>query len=139
MKIADVRQLHAQASWTVVAIERFRKINIRAQTAADIYANKDLSPQGNVDFLRRCANWIPVINFSDYETGQIYARLQRGKWVWYDQPRFDKALEDPEANAALRSIARNVYGSAGTEQKHTDAATEKMHTIGAWGRAVPTT
>jgi hypothetical protein len=123
----------------MIDIERFRKINIRAQREADVYAGMDLSPHSNLDFLKRCVRWIPAINFADYETGQIYARLQRGKWAWCDQPRFDKALEDPEANAALRSIARNVYGSAGTEQKHTDAATEKMHTIGAWGRAVPTT
>jgi hypothetical protein len=97
----------------------------------------DLSPQSNLDFLKRRVRWIPAINFADYETGQIYARLQRGKWVWCDQPRFDKALEDPEANAALLAIARNVYSSAGTEQKHTDVAREKMHTIGAWGEAAP--
>ena len=123
----------------MIDIERFRKINIRAQREADVYAGMDLSPQSNLDFLKRCVRWIPAINFADYETGQIYARLQRGKWAWCDQPRFDKALEDPEANAALLSIARNVYGSPGTEQKHTDAATEKMHTIGAWGRAAPAT
>jgi hypothetical protein len=123
----------------MIDIERFRKINIRAQREADVYVGMDLSPQSNLDFLKRCVRWIPAINFADYETGQIYARLQRGKWAWCDQPRFDKALEDPEANAALLSIARNVYGSPGTEQKHTDAATEKMHTIGAWGRAAPAT
>jgi hypothetical protein len=121
----------------MIDIERFRKINIRAQREADVYAAMDLSPQSNLEFLKRCVRWIPAINFADYETGQIYARLQRGKWAWCDQPRFDKALEDPEANAALLSIARNVHGSPGTEQKHTDAATEKMHTIGAWGRAAP--
>ena len=123
----------------MIDIERFRKINIRAQREADVYVGMDLSPQSNLDFLKRCVRWIPAINFADYETGQIYARLQRGKWAWCDQPRFDKALEDPEANAALLSIARNVNGSPGTEQKHTDAATEKMHTIGAWGRAAPAT
>jgi hypothetical protein len=123
----------------MIDIERFRKINIRAQREADVYGGMDLSPQSNLDFLKRCVRWIPAINFADYETGQIYARLQRGKWAWCDQPRFDKALEDPEANAALLAIARNVYGSAGTEQKHTDAATEKMHTIGAWGSAAPPT
>src|SRR5262249_62187363 len=97
----------------------------------------DLSPQSNLDFLKRCVRWIPAINFADYETGQIYARLQRGKWAGCDQPRFDKALEDAEANAALLSIARNVYGSPSTQQKAADAAAEKMHTIGAWGRAAP--
>ena len=129
MTILDIKSM--------IDIERFRKINIRAERAADVYANMDLSPQRNLDFLKRCVRWIPAINFGDYETGQIYARLQRGKWVWREQARFDKALEDPEANAALLAIARNAYSPAGTEQKHTDVAAEKMHTIGAWGEAAP--
>jgi hypothetical protein len=119
----------------MIDIARFRKINIGAQTAADVYAKIDLSPSNNLDFLKRCVRWIPAINFADYETGQVYARLERGNWVWRDQPRFDKALEDPEANAALLAIARNVYSPTGTERRHTDVAAEKMHTIGAWARS----
>ena len=91
MTILDIKSM--------IDIERFRKINIRAQSAADVYAHMNLSPQRNVDFLKRCARWIPVINFADYETGQVYARLQRGEWEWRDESRFDKALDDPEANA----------------------------------------
>jgi hypothetical protein len=129
MTILDIKSM--------IDIERFRKINIGAQTAADVYANMDLSPQANLDFLKRCVRWIPAINFGIYETGQIYARLQHGKWVWRDQLCFDKALEDPETNAALLAIARNVYSPADTEQKHNDIAAEKMHTIGAWAEAAP--
>jgi hypothetical protein len=90
----------------------------------------------DVDFLKRCARWIPVINFADYETGQVYARLQRGKWAWRDDQRFDEALDDPDARAGLLAVAPNVYDStAGTEQKRADLATEKAHTLGAWGEA----
>ncbi len=128
MTILDIKSM--------IDIERFRKINIRVQSATDVYADMDLSPQRNVDFLKRCARWIPVINFADYETGQVFARLQRGEWQWRDEPRFDKALDDPEANAGLLAAGQNVYGSTfGTEQKHADVATEKMHTLGAWGGA----
>jgi len=128
MTILDIKSM--------IDIERFRKINIRVQSATDVYADMDLSPQRNVDFLKRCARWIPVINFADYETGQVYARLQRGEWEWRDEPRFDKALDDPEANAGLLAVAHKDYGSTfGIEQKHADVATEKMHTLGAWGGA----
>jgi len=121
---------------SMIDIERFRKINIHAQKPADVYANKNLSPQSNVDFLKRCARWIPVINFADYETGQVYARLQRGKWAWRNDRRFDEALDDPDARAGLLAVAPNVYDStAGTEQKRADLATEKAHTLGAWGEA----
>ena len=130
MTILDVKAM--------IDIERFRKINIRAQSAADVYASVDLSPQSNVDFLKRCVRWIPVINFADYETGQPYARLEGGKWVWRDKPRFDKALDNPETKAGLLSVARNVDDAAcSAEQKPIDVATEKIHTLGVWGAAAP--
>src|SRR5262249_20587149 len=122
----------------MINIERFRKINIRAQREADVYAGMDLSPQSNLDFLKRCVRWIPAINFADYETGQIYARLEGGKWVWRDKPRFDQALDNPETKAGLLSVARNVDDAAcSAEQKPIDVATEKIHTLGAWGAAAP--
>jgi len=128
MTILDIKSM--------IDIERFRKINIQAQRAADVYANMDMSPQGNVDFLKRCVRWIPLINFADYETGQVYARLQRGKWEWRDEPRFTKALDNPDAKAGLLAVAHNVYRPAAiAEQKHTDVVAEKMHTLGAWGEA----
>jgi hypothetical protein len=130
MTILDVKAM--------IDIERFRKINIRAQRAADVYASADLSPQSNVDFLKRCARWIPVINFADYETGQLYARLQSGKWAWRDKPRFDRALDDPETKAGLLTVARNVDDAAcSAKQNHTDVVTEKIHTLGAWGGLAP--
>lgn len=123
---------------SIIDIERFRKINIQAHRAADVYANMDLSPQSNVDFLKRCVRWIPVINFAHYETGQVYARLQHGHWAWRDEPRFNRALDNPEASAGLRAVAPNVYAPpSGPEQKHMDVASEKMHTLGAWGEAAP--
>jgi hypothetical protein len=134
MTILDIKSM--------IDIERFRKINIRAQRAADVYAHMDLSPQSNVDFLKRCARWIPVINFADHETGHIYARLQRGKWVWRDEPHFRKALEDPEAKAGLLAVAQEARDAAavarGVQRKDTDVAAEKMHTLGRWGAASDT-
>jgi hypothetical protein len=130
MTILDVKAM--------IDIERFRKINIRAQRTADVYASVDLSPQSNVDFLKRCVRWIPVINFADYETGQLYARLQGGKWVWRDQPRFDKAFDNPESKAGLLAVTRRVDDAAcSAEEKHIDVAMEKIHTLGAWGGAAP--
>jgi hypothetical protein len=126
MTILDVKSM--------IDIERFRKINIQAQRASDVYTNPSLSPQNNVDFLKRCARWIPVINFADYETGHVYARLKRGKWVWRDEKQFNKELDNPDAKAGLLAIASNVYSPAvDVEQAKIDVSTEKMHTLGAWG------
>jgi hypothetical protein len=126
MTILDIKSM--------LDIERFRRIDIQAQQAADVYASTNLSPQNNVDFLKRCARWIPVINFADYETGYVYARLKRGKWAWRDDLHFEKALENPDAKAGLLAIAPNIYSPGqDTEQAQIDVAIEKTHTLGAWG------
>lgn len=121
---------------SMLDIERFRKINIGAQKPEEVYANEDLAPEHNVDFLKRCARWIPAINFADYDTGQVYARLRRGKWVWRDEARFADMLKDPNARAGLLAVAPKACDpNATSEQKPMDMAFEKAHTLGAWGEA----
>jgi hypothetical protein len=129
MTILDVKSM--------LDIERFRKINIRAQKPEEVYINENLAPECNVDFLKRCARWISIINFADYETGQVYARLKHGKWAWRDEQQFADMLNDPDAKAGLLAVAPNVCDSnGGTAGKRTDMAKDKVHTLGAWGEAV---
>jgi hypothetical protein len=128
MTILDIKSM--------LDIERFRKINIRAQKPEEVYVGENLAPEHNVDFLKRCARWIPIINFADYETGEVYARLSRGKWVWRNERRFADVLNDPEAKAGLLAVAPKAYEpAAGATEKRTDVAIEKGHTLGAWGEA----
>lgn len=130
MTILDIKSM--------IDIERFRKIDIKARRPAEVYAHMDLAPQNNVDFLKRCARWIPTINFADHDTGRVYARLRRGKWAWRDAARLAKALDDPEARAGLLAVAADIAGApAGAECKDTDVAAEKMHTLGTWGETAP--
>jgi hypothetical protein len=121
---------------SMLDIDRFRKINIHAQKPADVYVEKDLAPERNVEFLKRCARWIPAINFADNETGEVYARLERGKWVWRDAQRFAAKLEDPDAKAGLLAVAPNVRDADAVPATRTDLAQQKAHTLGAWGEAV---
>jgi hypothetical protein len=126
MTILDIKRM--------LDIERFRKIDIHALTATDVYAHENLAPDHNVDFLKRCARWIPAINFADCKTGEIYARLQRGKWIWRDQRTFNEMLKDPDARAGLLAVAPNVYDpAAAAEEKRMGVESEKVHTLGAWG------
>ena len=128
MTILDIKSM--------LDIERFRKINIRAQKPEEVYVGENLAPEHNVDFLKRCARWIPIINFADHETGEVYARLNRGKWVWRNERRFAEVLIDPEAKAGLLAVAPKAYEPATvTTEKRTDVAIEKGHTLGAWGEA----
>jgi hypothetical protein len=93
-------------------IDRFRKINIRAQKPEDLYVDKELAPERNVQFLQRCARLIPTINFADRATGRVYARLEHGKWTWRDEQRISRVLADPDARAAIMAIQANVQDAA---------------------------
>jgi hypothetical protein len=128
MTILDIKSM--------LDIERFRKINIHAQKPAEVYAGENLAPECNVEFLKRCARLIPIINFADYATGQVYARLERGQWTWRDEQRFACALVDPDAKAGLQAIASEHYDSAAaTPGERTNLAGAKVHTLGAWGES----
>ena len=93
-------------------IERFRKINIRAQRPEDLYVEKELAPERNVRFLQRCARLIPTINFADRATGRIYARLEHGKWTWRDEQRIASLLADTDVRAAIMAIQADVQDAA---------------------------
>jgi hypothetical protein len=121
----------------MIDIDRFRKINIHARKSDDVYRDRNLAPEHNVEFLRRCARWIPVINFADYRTGEPYARLQNGKWTWLDEPRFREALREPDARAGLLAMGLDVSAiGTGSAENKPDLALEKKHTLGQWAEAL---
>ncbi len=117
-------------------IDRFRKININAHAPAEVYAGDNLAPEANVEFLKRCARMIPVINFADYDTGHVYARLERGHWAWRDEQGFARALLDADTEAGLQAVAPDKYDPATAKPfEQPDLADDKVHTLGAWGEA----
>jgi hypothetical protein len=119
---------------SMLDIERFRKININARRPEEVFSEKKLAPERNVDFLKRCARLIPVINFADYETGRPYARLENGTWTWRDERRFAGMLDDPDAATGLGAIAApRCDPAAARSPERVDVAAEKLHTLGAWG------
>jgi hypothetical protein len=121
---------------SMLDIERFRKINVDARRPEQVYFANELAPERNVDFLKRCARLIPVINFADYATGRPYARLERGTWTWRDEQAFARVLADADARIGLAAIAADRHGSAAAAtSQRSDLAAEKIHTLGAWAEA----
>jgi hypothetical protein len=117
-------------------IDRFRKININAHAPAEVYIGDNLAPEANVEFLKRCARMIPVINFADYDTGHVYARLERGQWTWRDEHGFARALQDADTKAGLEAVAPNKFNPASAKPvAQPNLAGDKAHTLGAWGEA----
>jgi hypothetical protein len=118
---------------SMLDIERFRKINVNARRPDEVYPANELAPERNVDFLKRCARLIPVINFADHATGRVYARLESGAWAWRDERRFAAMLDDADAGTALAAIAAQRGNPAAASPEPVDVAAEKLHTLGAWG------
>ena len=93
-----------------------------------------MSPELNVEFLKQCTRMIQVINFADYHTGRVYARLEHGEWTWRDAQRFSDMLEDHDAGAGLRAIGSYDDNSAfAANAGPPELGDEKDHTLGAWG------
>jgi hypothetical protein len=129
MTILDVKSM--------LDIERFRKINIRAKGPEEVYRGKSFAPECNTDFLRRCVRWIPVINFASYKTGAVYARVEHGKWVWRDDQDLACALNDPDTRVGLDVIAPKINDLESDLKGYpTNLELEKMHTIGSWAEAI---
>lgn len=128
MTILDVKSM--------LDIERFRKINIRANGPDEVYRGNNLAPECNTDFLRRCVRWIPVINFASCKTGAVYARVEQGKWVWRDDQGLADALNDPDTRVGLDVIAPKI-ADLETEVRECPAnlQLEKVYTIGSWSEA----
>jgi hypothetical protein len=120
----------------ILNIDRFRKINIHARGPDEVYFDKDLPPECNVGFVKRCVRLIPTINFADYATGRVYARLEHGTWSWRDEEQFARSLEDPDGKAALGAIIAKEDNTAREMPAVLDhLETDKLHTLGAWGHA----
>jgi hypothetical protein len=129
MTILDIKYL--------LDIERYKKINIDATCPEDVYDRDQMAPEQNVAFLKQCAELIPVINFADYRTGQIYGRLEEGAWTWRDEGYLAEGSVDPDARVGLEAIgwSEPVEGP-GQAASPVDLKEEKTYTLGAWGPEV---
>jgi hypothetical protein len=128
MTIVDIKR--------ILDIDRFRKINIRAQRPEDVYAGQDLAPERNVEFLLRCARLIPAINLADRATGRIYGRLEQGRWVWRDEEALARVMTDPAARAGITALRAHGYDAADTTPRRADdLRIDRQHNLGAANEA----
>ncbi|HUI96109.1 MAG TPA: hypothetical protein VLX44_10175 [Xanthobacteraceae bacterium] len=112
-------------------VDRFRKINIQAQRPPEVYVERELAAERNVEFLQRCARLIPAINFADRESGRVYARMEHGTWAWRDEAAVARVMADPDARAALLAIpAKRRDGAAPAPENLT---IDDTHNLGARG------
>ena len=121
-------------------IERFKRVNVDARTAGSLYADpRQLAPERNLGFLRRCIDEFREVNFADQSTGRLYLRISSGKPLLVDREALQEALAHPGTRAALRAVAPGVFDDSvpSTVRPVYLGAVEKgpATTLGRWGTA----
>lgn len=122
----------------LVNIERYRKIDIAAQSAAALHADPSVvSIERNTAFLRRCVAEFGEVNFVEQATGRVYLQVIDGVAQWADADVLAQALADPEVRAGLaaavpQALAQPLPSRVGVRV----ADDESIHTVGQWWRTL---
>ena len=115
-------------------IVRYTKINIEAQSPAEVYPPAaDMAAARNADFLVECATRLPAINFIDRDSGLIYARMESATMAWVDGDLMQNVLRDSDARAAFNAMLPNLSERlAACEQKAAVPLSDeaRLHVIG---------
>jgi hypothetical protein len=118
-------------------IDRYRNINIEAQTPAAIYVNpSSRCVAKNPGFLKQCLRRIPTIIFAEQQTGQIYARIVNGKLTHWNRRVYRLAVRDDDTRAAFEGVAGAAQGESSTSPDDNDRLDPQQSlTLGQWGGA----
>ena len=128
MTILDPRAL--------LAIERYRRIDIRAQTADAVYRGVACEPETDAGFLREALRRLAVVRFARRETGRVFARFEGGRLAALDRAGLAEALGEPETAGALATVGLGP-GLGDLPEIEETLVPARTSTLGAWGsRAV---
>ena len=122
-------------------VDRFRKVNLNARSPEDVHRDASMAAEQNLDFLCKCAELIPVLNFVDQYSGRVFARLEGRQWQWCDPILLRHALRDDAWQTALSALGLPVSQldwPLGADGERRRLVRQDTHTIGAWGPDVVT-
>jgi hypothetical protein len=119
-------------------IDRYRCINIGAQTPAAIYASpSSRSAAKNPGFLKQCLRRMPDVTFADQKTGQVWARIVNGRLTRWNRSIYDLAVRDDDTRAAFESVAGPVQREAAMPADDDDQLDpHQSMTLGQWGGTI---
>jgi hypothetical protein len=122
-------------------IERYARIDVEAAAAECLYSDRaPLSPDKNMDFLRRCVETFRWVNFADQASGRVYLRIERGTPIAKDAAAFDLASRIPDTLAGIRAVAPEalegkVPDAQRAEYLHAQDGAGPLPSLGRWGGA----
>ncbi|CAO4166820.1 zeta toxin family protein [Methylorubrum aminovorans] len=125
MTILDARAL--------LAIERYRRIDIRARSAADVYRGANKAPEADAGFLREVLRRLAVVRFADRETGRVFARFEQGRLLGLDRAGLAAALSEAGTAQALSAVGLRERTDEVPPLDESLSPSETS-TLGAWGR-----
>jgi hypothetical protein len=121
-------------------IERYARIDVDATAAQFLYSDRALlSPDKNVDFLRRCVETFRRVNFADQASGRVYLRIERGTPIVKDAAAFDSAARAPDTLAGIRAVAPDALTGSVPEAQQAQylrarEGASPLPSLGQWGR-----
>ena len=121
-------------------IERYARIDVEAAAAESLYSDRALlSPEKNMDFLRRCVETFRRVNFADQASGRVYLRIERGTPVLQDAAAFDMAARKPDTLAAIRAVAPDALNGKVPDARQVQYLRAQdgagpLPSLGQWGQ-----
>lgn len=113
-------------------IERFRKINVYAETPEQVYAGIDHTPARNVGFLRDCIRRLGRVRFAERGTGRVYACFERGKLIASDRAVLERVCENAIVRATCDAVGLLDPGGGADIAPDMPCVTAEL-TLGAGG------
>jgi hypothetical protein len=121
-------------------IERYARIDVDAAAAEFLYSDRALlSPDKNMDFLKRCVETFRWVNFADQASGRVYLRIERGTPILQDAAAFDIAARIPDTLAGIRAVAPDalkgkVPDAQQVQYLRAQHGANPLPSLGQWGQ-----
>ena len=127
MNILDIKCL--------LDIDRYRQINIDALTPTEVYHTRHgQTATPRADFLLECVQRIPVVDVANRDTGQIFARIEAGKFTFWDPSAFMRAEPDAAIRSAFECVASPPPRETSEVKRPADLQPTHALTLGQWGK-----
>jgi hypothetical protein len=95
-----------------INIERYQKINVNAGTPGEVYpAAALMSVAANAGFLKECIRRIPLVKFTDRDSGSAYLAVRDGNVEVLDAEVFARVMHDRECAEAIGAIAPQLIAA----------------------------
>jgi hypothetical protein len=128
-------RMHILDLTCLLNIDRYRNVNIDAQTPETIYASPSSRYVAkNPAFLKQCLRRIPTIIFAEQQTGRIWARIAGGRLVRWNREIYQRAVRNDDTRAAFESLIGPAQRESAPPVDDGDRLDPRQSlTLGQWG------